>query len=144
MNESKGNIAVPEEITKFWIDIGTYDDPRKALFLLGYIVGNVGNKQYKSGHKTKPILNKINFQGMNIQTIIRLTNDIFEKLSQYKILGYNEAIFHQYKRLVDIYSSDWPLNNQENVFYILSGYSFSTYQAITTGKIELPKESETI
>jgi len=144
MNESKGNIAVPEEITKFWNDIGTYDDPRKALFLLGYIVGNVGNRQYKSGHETKPILNKINFQGMNIQTIIRLTNDIFEKLAQYKILGYNETIFHQYKRLVDIYSNDWPLNNQENVFYILSGYSFSTYQAITTGKIELPKEDETI
>jgi len=81
---------------------------------------------------------------MNIQTIIRLTNDIFEKLAQYKILGYNETIFHQYKRLVDIYSNDWPLNNQENVFYILSGYSFSTYQAITTGKIELPKEDETI
>src|SRR3972149_5163149 len=110
----------------------------------GYIVGNVGNRQYKSGHETKPILNKINFQGMNIQTIIRLTNDIFEKLAQYKILGYNETIFHQYKRLVDIYSNDWPLNNQENVFYILSGYSFSTYQAITTGKIELPKEDETI
>src|SRR3972149_3018110 len=144
MNESKGNIAVPEEITKFWNDIGTYDDPKKALFLLGYIVGNVGNKQYKSGHETKPILNKINFQGMNIQTIIRLTNDIFEKLAQYKILGYNETIFHQYKRLVDVYSNDWPLNNQENVFYILSGYSFSTYQAITTGKIELPKEDETI
>lgn len=144
MNGSKENIAVPEEITKFWNDIGTYDDPRKALFLLGYIVGNVGNKQYKSGHKTKPILNKINFQGMNIQTIIRLTNDIFEKLAQYKILGYNEAIFHQYKRLIDIYSSDWPLNNQENIFYILSGYSFSTYQAITTGKIELPKEDEAI
>lgn len=143
MNESKGNIAVPEEITKFWNDIGTYDDPRKALFLLGYIVGNVGNRQYISGHKTKPILNKINFQGMNIQTIIHLTNDIFEKLTQYKILGYNETIFHQYKRLVDTYSSNWPLNNQENVFYILSGYSFSTYQAITAGKIEPPKEEET-
>ncbi len=144
MNESKGNIAVPEEITKFWNDIGTYDDPRKALFLLGYIVGNVGNKQFTSGHKTKPILNKINFQGMNIQTIIHLTNDIFEKLTQYKILGYNEILFHQYKRLIDTYSSDWPLNNQENVFYILSGYSFSTYQAITAGKIEPPKEEETI
>ncbi|MCZ7384747.1 MAG: TIGR02556 family CRISPR-associated protein [Candidatus Methanoperedens sp.] len=144
MNESKGNIAVPEEITKFWNDIGTYDDPRKALFLLGYIVGNVGNRQYLSGHKTKPILNKINFQGMNIQTIIHLTNDIFEKLTQYKILGYNETIFHQYKRLVDTYSSNWPLNNQENVFYILSGYSFSTYQAITAGKIEPPKEEERI
>ncbi len=144
MNESNGNIAVPEEITKFWNDIGTYDDPRKALFLLGYIVGNVGNRQYLSGHKTKPILNKINFQGMNIQTIIHLTNDIFEKLTQYKILGYNETIFHQYKRLVDTYSSNWPLNSQENVFYILSGYSFSTYLAITAGKIEPPKEYETI
>ncbi len=144
MNESKGNIVVPEEITKFWNDIGTYDDPRKALFLLGYIVGNVGNRQYLSGHKTKPILSKMNFQGMSIQTIIRLTNDIFEKLTQYKILGYNETLFHQYKRLVDTYSNNWPLNNQENVFYILSGYSFSTYQAITAGKIEPPKEEETI
>jgi CRISPR-associated protein Csh1 len=107
------------------------------------MVGNIGNSQYRSGHKTKPILNKINFQGMTVQSILRLTNEVFEKMIQYKILKYNESVFHQYKKMIDTYSQNWNLTNQENVFYILSGYSFVTYQAISKGEIEVPSQIKT-
>ncbi|AGB03160.1 TIGR02556 family CRISPR-associated protein [Methanoregula formicica] len=135
--------SVPVEINKFWSDIGVYDDPRKTLFLLGYLIGGIGNKQWKAGHKNKPILNKINFEGMNVQAIIRLTNEVFEKLVQYKILKLHESLFYEYKKMIDIYSQSWNLSNQENVFYILSGYSFATYQAISRGEQEAPTEQET-
>jgi CRISPR-associated protein Csh1 len=142
MEDSPAVKSVPDDITQFWDAIGMYDDHRKALFLLGVLIGNVGNKQFKAGHKTKPILNKINFDGMNIQAIIRLTNEVFEKMIQYKILKFNESLFHQYKNIIDTKHQSWSLNNQENVFYILSGYSFTTYQAITKGEIEVPSEEE--
>jgi CRISPR-associated protein Csh1 len=135
--------SIPADIKKFWETIGIYDNPRKTLFLLGYMVGNIGNSQYRSGHKTKPILNKINFQGMTVQSILRLTNEVFEKMIQYKILKYNESVFHQYKKMIDTYSQNWNLTNQENVFYILSGYSFVTYQAISKGEIEVPSQIKT-
>lgn len=135
--------SVPVEIKKFWEDIGVYDDPRKTAFLLGYMIGGIGNKQWKSGHKNKPILNKINFEGMNVQAIIRLTNEVFEKMVQYKILRLYESLFYQYKKMIDMYSHGWSLSNQENVFYILSGYSFATYQAISKGEQEVPAEEET-
>ncbi len=142
--EKDSNVeSVPVEIKKFWADIGVYDDPRKTIFLLGYMIGRIGNEQWKARHKNKPILNKINFEGMNVQAIIRLTNEVFEKMVQYKILNLHEALFYQYKRMIDTYSQDWTLSNQENVFYILSGYSFATYQAISRGEQEAPAEEET-
>jgi CRISPR-associated protein Csh1 len=62
---------------------------------------------------------------------------------QYKILKLHESLFFQFKKMVDTYSQDWTLSNQENVFYILSGYSFATYQAIARGDQEAPVEEET-
>ena len=76
---------------------------------------------------------------MKVQAIIRLTNEVFEKMIQYKILKYNESLFYQYKKMIDTFSQGWNLTNQENVFYILSGYSFATYQAISKGEQEVPE-----
>jgi CRISPR-associated protein Csh1 len=134
--------SIPEDITQFWDVIGTYTDHQKTLFLLGFLMGDIGNKQFKAGHKNKPILNKINFDGMNLQAIMRLTNEVFEKMLQYKILKYNESLFYQFKKMIDHYSQNWNLTNQENVFYILSGYSFATYQVISKGEEEIPKKEE--
>ncbi|PWB54324.1 MAG: hypothetical protein C3F06_04545 [Candidatus Methanoperedenaceae archaeon] len=55
----------PKDIFEYWKDIEIYgDDCKKALFMLGYLIGEIGYAQSDSGHKKKPILNKINFQGM--------------------------------------------------------------------------------
>jgi len=143
MEKSSKIESLPEDIIQFWDAIGTYNDHQKALFLLGYLIGGIGNKQWKAGHKNKPILNKINFEGMNVQAVLRLTNEVFEKMIQYKILNRHESLFYQFKKMIDTYSQDWSLTNQENVFYILSGYSFATYQAISKGEIKEPIGDET-
>ncbi len=138
---------LPKEILDYWNVIKVYEDPcKKALFLLGYLVGEIGNAQSGAGHKKKPILNKINFQGMGTEKLIRLTDDVLEKLKQYDILQYNENIFSSFKMLLDSNISNWKPSNQETVFYTLSGYAFSNYLVRKRSKNryeeELKKKSE--
>ena len=97
-----------------------YNKAQTALFLLGRLIGEVG---YRQGGK-EPILEKINYQGMDPRRILRLTNEVFEKLKQYKVLQYNKGIFSICKMLLDKEIEHWSLDDQENVFYILSGYSY--------------------
>ncbi|WP_461205018.1 TIGR02556 family CRISPR-associated protein [Clostridium sp. DL1XJH146] len=112
---------------KNYIDTMGYSEEETALFLLGYLVGQVGNAQGKrSEERKKPILNKLNFGGIDKSKMIRLTSDIFNKLKQEKILRYNEGVFAETKRLIDANLNNWKLNKHENLFYILSGYSYST------------------
>lgn len=143
MEKSEKIESIPDDILQFWDAVGTYNDHQRALFLLGYLIGGIGNRQWNAGHKSKPILNKINFEGMNIPAVVRLTNEVFEKMIQYKILKYHESLFYQFKKLIDTYSPDWGLTNQENVFYLLSGYSFASYQAISKGIVQEPIKDET-
>lgn len=119
---------IPKEIQQYWNDLGTYeDDSRKGLFLLGYLIGEIGKAQKSKGIDKKPILNKITFQGMGREKLLRLVNEIFEKLSQYDRLKYNENIFSASQLLVDGNINEWKLSDQENVFYTLSGYAFSNF-----------------
>ncbi|MEW6009507.1 MAG: TIGR02556 family CRISPR-associated protein [Candidatus Omnitrophota bacterium] len=129
-----------------------YDEPKTALFLLGYVIGKIGNAQSElTESRTKPILNKINFEGMNPNKLIRLTNEVFEKLNQYKVfskkeksrvplLVFNQGIFNEYKRLIDKEISNWQLSDHENIFYILSGYAYATHKALTSTSQNVPKD----
>lgn len=118
-----------------------YSEPKIAIFLLGYLIGEVANAQFKKG-KTKPILNKITYQGMNAGKIMRLANEIFEKLKQYDKLSYNERRFSEMKKLLDKHIENWELSDQENVFYVLSGYAYNTYRAIESKKDENKNNKE--
>jgi len=121
-------LLLPKNILDYFTDLKIYIDRQKqALFLIGYLIGEIGSNQSQtSDTKKKPILNKINFQGMDYKKLMRLTNEIFEKLDQYKILSFNENIFSAAKRLLES-NAQWQLSNQENVFYVLSGYAYSNY-----------------
>lgn len=120
--------VLPKEILDYWGDVVLYEEEQKrALFLLGYLVGEIGNAQSGAGHKKKPILDKINFQGMGTDKLMRLSNDVLEKLRQYDRLQYNEYTYSVLKSLMDNNMGKWNLSNQENVFYVLSGYAFSNY-----------------
>ena len=121
---------LPKDI-KDYISEMSYDGPQSGLFLLGYLVGQIGIEQHTSGGKKKPILNKINFMGMSLSRLYRLSNEIFEKLEQYKVLSYNEGVFAATKALLDRNRRNWELTPQENVYYILSGYAYATWRAIT-------------
>lgn len=129
-----------KEIEEYVREMG-YSEPKVAVFLLGYLIGEVGNAQFKKG-KTKPILNKITYQGMNAGKIMRLANEIFEKLKQYDKLSYNEKRFAEMKKLLDRHIENWELSDQENVFYVLSGYAYNTYRAIESKKDENKNNEE--
>lgn len=119
---------IPEQILDYWDNLEIYEDnQRKALFLLGYMIGEVGISQSSKEIKNKPILNKINFQGMSIEKLIRLANEIPEKLRQYGKLSYNENINTAFRIIFECELAKWKLSSQENVFYVISGYSYSNY-----------------
>lgn len=121
---------------KAYIKEVKYGEQEAAMFLLGHMIAEVASAQYTEKLSRKPILDKIAYQGMNKTRIIMLTTEIFEKLKQYKVLRYNEAIFAQYKMLLDRNINDWDLSDIMNVFYILSGYSYKTYKILTKSKVE--------
>ena len=121
-----------EEMEQYIRKMG-YSEAEAALFLLGYLIGEIGAEQVWGGdwNAKKPILNKINFNGMSAKNLLLLAGEIFEKLDQYRIRGYNEKIFAVMKSLLDAHIKDWPLSDAENVYYILSGYAFHTYRMVT-------------
>ncbi|MEM3156969.1 MAG: type I-B CRISPR-associated protein Cas8b/Csh1 [Nitrososphaerota archaeon] len=124
---------LPDEINKWFSEMG-YPEFARALFLLGYLIGEVGRAQFIKGDKKKSILNKIDFYGMNRERIIELANIILKSLRDYRLLQYNEALYYNMKALLDKHLSELERNPAENVYYILSGYAFSTYRAIVKGE----------
>lgn len=131
------DLMVAQEMREY-LESMDYSEPQAALFLLGYLLNEVGKGQYSSGHQSKPVLDKINCQGMNWSRVLSLANQLFEKLRQYdRLRGQNEALYAEMKRLLDRYrDSKWPLGPEENVFYILSGYAYGTRTTV------LKKEKE--
>jgi len=101
-----------------------YSDAQKALFYLGRALDQVAYAQYKKNHKNKPVLSKLNYNGMDKDNIIRLRLDLAEKARQYNIVNKIEFDFAKFTELFNPNNSQKWLSAEENVFYILSGYSF--------------------
>ena len=126
--EHESKTPTEESISKYF-ELMKYGDWQKALFLIGYLIGEVGRQQYLKGDEKKSILSKINFDGMGMDKVMVLSNQILESLRNYRILNYNEATYAEMKQLLD--SNLDKLNDPVgNVFYILSGYAFSTIKSI--------------
>jgi len=120
----KQTIYLTDETEKFLTENG-FSKEAKSLFYLGCLLAKVGSAQYMKNHQTKPILNKISFQGMNQKDILRLYNELVEKLRQYKIVNYsNELIMQKFHENFGASEKKWPLSDHENIFYLMSGYSF--------------------
>lgn len=111
-----------------------YTDDQRAAFYLGRILGSVGRAQWEKGHKTKPVLGKVNYNGMDAGDLKRLHADLFEKCKQYDILSYNEGGFSKFTDLFkDEQQDKWDkrMKPDESLFYLLSGYSFRTPKEAT-------------
>jgi CRISPR-associated protein Csh1 len=134
---------LPEEVKK-WMKLVSYNPQQQALFLLGVLIGSIGTAQRKKGDTKKAILNKINFGGMNQKRVIELANTVFENLRIYRVMEENEGIYAIMKQLLDANIDKWSMGPSENVFYILSGYSFATYKAITSKKATISKTNENV
>jgi CRISPR-associated protein Csh1 len=130
--------GLPEEIRAYLNEMA-YEVPETALFLLGYLLNQVGRAQAGSGYEHKPVLEKINYNGMHWGKVVRLSNILVDHLRQHDILRYNEGLFAAMKRLFDAYRQNWPLSPEENVFYILSGYAYGTRAAF---KARAEKQAE--
>lgn len=105
-----------------------FSDEAKALFYLGAMINRVGIAQYNKGHRKKPILKKIQFQGMKNREIQRLYEDVCEKLIQYEKMDlFAEALLNRlHEYCGKSFMEEWSLNEHINVFYIMSGYSYSS------------------
>jgi len=124
----------PDEVREFAREM-KYSVEQVALFGLGILMGEVGSAQFNARIKNKPILEKLNFQGMRAERLIGFSNEIFARLRQYQRLSFeNERMFAGVKKLLDERINSWPLNSQQNVFYILSGYAYRTNKIISSAK----------
>lgn len=139
MEKKIDDLPLSDEIKNYFKEM-EFDEEKAALFLLGYLIGDIGRAQMTQESKKKPILEKINFRGMNLNRILILTNEVFEKLDQYKIRHFNEVNFSVMKMLFDKRIKNWSLSDIENVYYIMSGYAFNTNKVLTHKKEEVKNE----
>jgi CRISPR-associated protein Csh1 len=125
-------LDILEEDYKNYIKTCSFDEKETALFLLGIVIAKIGSIQYTS-YKYKPILEKVNFSGMNKEKLIILYNEVLEKMKQLEIYGNYEVIYSLSKQLFDKNFKNWDLKSYENTYFILSGYAFETYRILKGG-----------
>ncbi len=130
-------------ISYFELTKNTINDLHRALVLIGIMISRVAQKQSGKGHSSYPILNKINFQGMKLKDIQGLYNIIYEKLKQYNLVSQssNNSLMELISEIMSTYQKEWDktISKEENVYYILSGFSMgilSTYKPEEDEKLE--------
>lgn len=99
-----------------------YGKGQRTMFYLGRVLSSIAYAQYKKGHESKPVLNKINFNGMDAQSIMRLSLDLAEKARQYNLHRETDGSFARFREGFN--ENQWNLSNEQNVFYLMAGYSF--------------------
>lgn len=130
--EKRGLEFLKVEMQSYLQEMG-YREPHTALFLLGYLLNQVGGSQRRSGYEHKPVLDKVNYNGMSWPKVVRLSNLLVDQLRQHRIFIYNEGTYAAMKEMLDTHTADWPLSPEENVFFILSGYAWATRAAYRAG-----------
>mgnify|MGYP006426495229 CR=1 FL=1 len=122
VEEQENSTSDYQQRIQAFFDKMEYSEAEKALFYLGRILSSVAYAQYKKGHESKPVLNKVNFNGMDADAIVRLSLDLREKTRQYRIHDKTEWNFSEFTSRFN--EKNWPLSKEQNVFYLMAGYSF--------------------
>lgn len=108
-----------EAIENFFVSM-KLNENQKAMFFLGRMLNTVANQLQKGKNKTA--IDKVNFNGMDRDDIVRLRVDLFEKAKQYsetrKII-FTDARFSEYFSF-----EQWDMDANEAVFFLLTGFSF--------------------
>ncbi|MAN25792.1 TM1802 family CRISPR-associated protein [Mesonia sp.] len=112
--ENKYDQAIQEFFTKM-----SLNTDQKAMFYLGRMLNAV---EYIQKGKTKTVIQKVNFNGMDKENIQRLRISLIEKAKQYNSMG--KVIFTDNEFGKHFNFNGWTLNPQEAVFFLLTGYSF--------------------
>ncbi|MFA0960316.1 TM1802 family CRISPR-associated protein [Roseivirga sp. BDSF3-8] len=113
-----------QRIDTFMERVGYEQSAQRALFFLGIALKKVADKQKEKGYSKKPVLNKVNFNGMDRSQIIRLHNDLREKVQQYSIHKSTEGLLSRFQQHFQAREEDWRLSPQETIFYLFAGYSY--------------------
>lgn len=122
-----------KNIEAFFDKMG-YEEEHKALFYLGRVLNKVAYVQSKK-HPKKPVMNKLNYNGMDKTRIMLLRNDLQDKARQYSIISDTDFNFKRFTEYFD--AINWTMPEQEALFFILSGYSFGI-----TKKAEVDNNNE--
>lgn len=134
LETSSNELSFSNYNVELYLDQHGFDDESKMLFYLGILINVVAKAQVRKGHLKKPVLKKIQFQGMNKKEIKHLYNDIQEKLIQYdlleskdkeKISSFSEYIMHNFHHYYMKSKPNWKLNEKANVFIMMAGYSYN-------------------
>lgn len=132
MENLKSNNATIQEMENF-LDLKEFSSPQRSLFYLGAMLERAASAQWMKGHKSKPVLKKVQYQGMKDKEVIWLYQDLLEKYRQYDLYRYAKpqlflSAFHYYA------SEDKGLTEQENVFYLMAGYAYMIGKSIASSK----------
>ena len=120
------------DVFENFLNTQKFNEQQRALFYLGALIKRVAKAQKGQKHYSVPVLQKIQFQGMRVRDIQRLYLEIMEKIRQYskQILEYKDSseevdiLMNLYHLYFDKHIDTWNLSDEENVFYILSGYAY--------------------
>lgn len=113
-NGNKYETAINNLFTTF-----NYTNDQKALFYLGRMLNSVN---YIQKDKNKTVIDKVNYNGMEKDDIVRLRIGLIEKAKQYGKVNY--VVFDDAKFAKFFNYNDWSLDSKEALFFILTGFSF--------------------
>lgn len=116
--EEKSENKYEQAIQDFFSKMSLNTD-QQAMFYLGRMLNTV---EYIQKGKTKTVIQKVNFNGMDKENIQRLRISLIEKAKQYNAMG--KVIFTDNEFGKHFNFNNWTLNPQEAVFFLLTGYSF--------------------
>lgn len=121
-------------IQNFFQTMG-YNQNQKAMFYLGRMLNTVA---YIQKDKNKTVIEKVDFNGMNRDKIVRLRLGLFEKAKQYRKsfrIVFSDALFAE-----NFDFESWKMDPNEAVFFLLTGFSFGAKKKKGTpeDKIETP------
>jgi hypothetical protein len=111
------------------------EDGFRGAFLLGALTAYVANEQWrKSGRRNKPILNRIDYEGMSYQDLQAYAVRLLKSLKDHEQLSARTE--ELYARALSYLNSgrERLSNPEENVFYLLFGYSYQTLMFISASR----------
>jgi len=137
-NTSNGNLnrmqdLYPNKQVDEFLSLKECTRNQVALFCLGRALNVVGYAQERKNHPSKPILNKVNFKGMDLSDSKDLYGALMEKGVQYQTVTTGKGNIFQVRsnieQWLDLYGKyldeeGWDLSKEEAVFYLLAGYVF--------------------
>ena len=108
-----------DQLEKEFFERMNLNQKQRAMFYLGRMLNSV---EYLQQGKNKTVIQKVNFNGMDKDSIQRLRIDLIEKAKQYNAMS--KVIFTDQKFGNEFDYNNWGLRPREATFFLLTGYSF--------------------